>query len=529
MQHPKDSRRLATSLTGGGSRGDHEGLVTGHESNPTNESDSWRQREDWALGCIAGIGKTGSVYAWILGGLFAGIGGLLLLYVAHEVKPEERHLALLTGAIFLAFGLLIFAVAAATVVHRRKFGVAHLWLVDPPGYVGGSFAATLHIGARFGPDDTFRVRLECMRTTYTRAASPDSEGDDLRESLWLGEEILRPKAGPAGDHLELPFRFQIPSALPATSLLYPKVDWVVQIVASQPGLDFREHFEVPIIAGRRPAPARSAESPAVPGEPATRTADLTLENAASPPADCRIEQERRAGPLWPGTPGIGLVGSGIGSGLSAVLAGLGRTFRWILFLLAIVLVLTIVSAGTQSRGSRLLNETLSVLERAANGVRWAALLAGSLLVLAAAVRGLHRTWHLNRFGISILQLDRPATPPGGWLRGVLKIPRSVVPDGGFAVRLLCVRMRGFRRSKRGHFAQIQWASDWHSVEGCPAGMDATLVPLALSVPADRPESGEGNGRWQWYVEAHARLLRLNYIARFRVTVRFAGEATVPGD
>lgn len=483
----------------------------------SNEPPTWRQRDDWALGCIAGTGRIHSAPLWVFGTIFLGIGVFAWLVIAREVAPDTRHYARILGTAFAAVGLLILGAALHLVVHRRKYGVAHLWLVDPPGYVGGSFAGCLHIGARFGPNDAFQVRLECTRTRFVPSASSDSGSETRRESLWLGELFLRTPATAGPDRLELPFRFEVPAGLPPTRDASPKVTWTVHVKVSRPGLDFQERFEVPVIAGSRPQPDRPVGFSSF-GYPTASVGTGMTRRTGFADGNLRIEAERRAGPFWPGTPGIGWVGLRHWELLQQLSGSTRRFQRWAASL-AVLAGFGFLFGMTQNSGAPLtFDRFISMFVRMERGLFWSVATLASPLVVGGVLRAWHRKRHLDRFGVSFLRLTDSPAELGSPLRAVLEIPRQVIPEAGFSARLLCVRMRGFSADTPGPLAQTAWASDWQSYQGKEVGRDATQVPLEFAVPPDLPESGASDGLWHWYVEAHAVMPGLNYIARFRVPV-----------
>ena len=466
-------------------------------------------------------GSTGanSLTAAVVSLVFGGGGLACLIGSLRSVNMEGRNIGIVLGSVFLGLGLLFLIGGIMAFVHRRKFGVASIRLTGPDTRIGGRLAGVLEVPKGVLTDDRFKLRLTCTRITVTRQGGSGRSNSESRESLWTGEEILRPAGKRPDGRMELPFAFVLPAGLPKSREANPRIEWCVNVTASVPGLDFRESFPVQVSDGADAEPFATDESRSpIRGDSIHRTGSTPFQ--AQPDwAAGRIEADRRVGPVWPGMPGIGIVPLGA-AGLLAAVPKVARRLRHIASALVILVVVALIaSAFTRGPGLDFQDSIFAMLPRLQNVWMWVAAPVGGCFVVAAGLTTWHRQWHLHRFGISFLRLATLPVKASTTMNGVLEIPRSVVPRGGFSFRLLRTRTRWFGGRFFGPAAETGWTGDWITFQGSDPGDQSTRVPFKLPVPAQLPESDQGEVPWQWYVEVSAAVPGLDYIARFIVPVQ----------
>jgi len=317
---------------------------------------------------ISGATGANSLTAAVVSLAFGGGGLACLIGSLRSVNMEGRNIGIGMGSLFLALGLLFFIGGIMAFVHRRKFGMVSIRLTGPATRIGGRLAGVLEVPKGVLTDDRFKLRLTCTRVTVTRQGDSDHADSESRESLWTGEEILRPAGKRPDGRVKLPFAFVLPAGLPKSGEANPRIEWCVNVAASVPGLDFRESFPLQVSDESDAEPfATDESSPPIRGD-SIHPRGSTPFQAQPAWAAGRIEADRRVGPVWPGMPGIGIVPRGA-AGLLAAVPNVARRLQHIVSALVIlVLVALIASAFTRGHGLDFLDSILTTLPSLLN--RW---------------------------------------------------------------------------------------------------------------------------------------------------------------
>jgi hypothetical protein len=469
---------------------------------------------------IPGSTAGNSLLIAFFGLIFGGAGLACLLASLLKADMQGRNIGIGLGSVFLAIGLLLLIGGILSFVHRRKFGVASLRLAQSPVCIGGRLAGVLEVPSGIVHADRFKLRLTCSRVNYKRRSGGGAVSE-APESLWIGEQVLPTGPAQPDGSLELPFSFAIPPGLPQSFEDYPRIEWRLNVTAAVPGLDFRESFAVPVCAEPGPEPFTLDELP----RPSRDFRDHRPgDSPYQPPPDWvagRIEADGRVGPVWPGTAGIGVVPLGAAGWLAAAPEFANQFRRNLTFAGALVMGAFLVSMFTGGDGLQFLSGLPQAYSMLVERLVWVAVAFGAGFAVIAGLRTWHRYWHLHRFGISFLRVATLPVKPGSAMRGALEIPRPVHAVGGFSFRLILAQTRWFGGNLFGPAAKTGWTGEWIAFEGHDPGNQATEVPFELAVPSDLPESGSGDGGWQWYVEVSASAPGLDYIARFLVPVQSA--------
>lgn len=221
---------------------------------PQHEEAPWHVRPEWRRAELIEAHDEGgkekffaivwNVFTWPLAGIF----------IYTEFQSPDPDGAVLFVLVFPLVGLFLGWRVVRRVLHRRKFGTATLVMEDMPGRLGRPLHLRLKTGVRpdEAPADGFHVRLSCYRRAvrYTR----DSDGDRRRtiekDLLWRDEKRVRGRPSDAGDRLEVPVTFELPSAPPPSTpeKRENRILWAVEAEADVPGLDFQTTFEIPVFA-----------------------------------------------------------------------------------------------------------------------------------------------------------------------------------------------------------------------------------------------------------------------------------------
>ncbi len=455
----------------------------------------------------------------VVGLVFGGAGLTCLVASLRNPAMEGRNIGIGLGTLFLVLGLVFLIAGFSAIAHRRKFGSASLRVTKPAAIIGSRLAGVLEVPKGIRRDDRFKFRLTCTRITHTPGSGANRRNSESREPLWIGEEILHPTSSRPDGSMELPFTFTIPAGLPGSWEDYPRIEWQIDITAAVSGLDFRESFPVTVSEKTEPETFAPNES-----DPQIRAASnhRTGSSPFQPQPDWsagRIEADRRVGPIWPGMTGIGFVPLQFAGVLASAPKVAGLVRRIISALIMFVVIGSMGSMFFQGHGLQFLESLPETIFNLLDGSIWFATALGGVLALTAGLTIWHRSWHLQRFGISFLRLETLPVRAGTPMKGILEIPRSVVPKNGFSFRLLRARTRWFGGRFFGPAAQTGWTGEWTTFQGNEPRGESTEVPFVLPVPSELPEFDNDEIPWQWYVEVSAPVPGLDYIARFVVPVQ----------
>jgi hypothetical protein len=146
-------------------------------------------------------------------------------------------------------------------------------------------------------------------------------------------------------------------------------------------------------------------------------------------------------------------------------------------------------------------------------------IVGLGLIIAAVYMGLRRL----KFGVSVCTIETVPIRRGHTFRGEIEMRGDAVPDGGYRLRLLCVR-RIVRRSGKSQsideqaIAQQEIRVSAASAMRSPTG--GVRIPFSIAVPTDGKPCDIRNPRDQilWRLEAAAELRGIDYAASFELPV-----------
>jgi len=141
---------------------------------------------------------------------------------------------------------------------------------------------------------------------------------------------------------------------------------------------------------------------------------------------------------------------------------------------------------------------------------------GLLLVSVGAYLMLHR----RRFGIPVFELATLPGVPGETLAGLVRTRALIDPEGGFRVRLQCLRRTETGSGKNRRTDETTLWEHEEVMPGATRRMDGIAIPVAVSLPADAPETDErdASNKVIWRLEVRAALPGVDFKGRFEVPV-----------
>jgi len=145
--------------------------------------------------------------------------------------------------------------------------------------------------------------------------------------------------------------------------------------------------------------------------------------------------------------------------------------------------------------------------------------AGLALLIAAIYTSLRRL----KFGLSVCTIDTVPIRRSHPFHGEIEMRGDAVPDGGYRLRLVCVRriVRGSGKSQsvdEQALAQQEMRVSAASAMRSPAG--GVRIPFSMTVPSEGPSCDIRNPREQilWRLEAAAEMPGIDYAASFELPV-----------
>lgn len=164
-------------------------------------------------------------------------------------SPVPRPLALLVAAIFA-----LPVVRAAFVTVRHAWHGRSVALARPlPAALGTEFAGEIDIPLRVRPEEGVSLKLSCVHVwkEWPGAGDRTDRTRHRRVVLWSEDQQVQSKSlrEVSGRH-RVPFSFTLPLDSDPTDVSYSnnRVYWVLDAMASIPGIDYHAQFEVPVVA-----------------------------------------------------------------------------------------------------------------------------------------------------------------------------------------------------------------------------------------------------------------------------------------
>lgn len=140
--------------------------------------------------------------------------------------------------------------------------------------------------------------------------------------------------------------------------------------------------------------------------------------------------------------------------------------------------------------------------------------------LGLGVAAARATIRHRKFGVSELELHTLPGVLGGTLSGAIEIPSKVRPEGGFKLRLVCVRRTtsGSGKNRSTHESVVWEEQKTILKDYLEPEPDQTGLPVFFNIPYDLPESRDGNPAIIWRLEVSADVPGVDYAATFEVPV-----------
>ncbi len=143
-------------------------------------------------------------------------------------------------------------------------------------------------------------------------------------------------------------------------------------------------------------------------------------------------------------------------------------------------------------------------------------LVGMLLVGVGVYMLLRR----RRFGIPVLELATLPGVPGETFAGLVRTRATIDPEGGFRVRLQCLRQQQTGSGKNRRTDETTLWEHEEVMPGAARRADGIAIPVAVPLPPDARETDERDSTDKviWRLEVAAALPGVDFKAQFEVPV-----------
>jgi hypothetical protein len=215
-----------------------------HADAPWRVRPEWRER-DLHTGARLDRSFLAFTLAW-------NVFAWFFTYLAWTAEPGTSEGPAWIVGFFPLIGLGFIAKVGVDLARIRKFGDTVLSMEPMPYRLGRPCRGTVRVRLRRDalPEDGFLVRLSCMRqqVRYVRESDGDRKRRIDRSLLWRDETRLSGAPTMGGTHVEVPFEFEVPADVSASTPLPldNRVLWEVAVEAAVPGLDLDARFEIPV-------------------------------------------------------------------------------------------------------------------------------------------------------------------------------------------------------------------------------------------------------------------------------------------
>jgi len=207
-----------------------------------NPGKPWLWRDDWAHGYARPEWRSTAV-TWGA----AGVVFLLLSVPGVVAIPKNWNTShrweLPVALVFPLAGLYLLSHSAIAALREAKFRQMQLKLSTLPGVIGGRVEGNLETTFVFPPRTQMTLTLSCVRSYVSGSGDSHSHWET---ALWQDTQFATAYVGGPGS--SIPVAFAIPYDVRETDARNPsdEIFWKLTATATQPGLDFRAAFRIPV-------------------------------------------------------------------------------------------------------------------------------------------------------------------------------------------------------------------------------------------------------------------------------------------
>ncbi|HWF37509.1 MAG TPA: HEAT repeat domain-containing protein [Candidatus Acidoferrales bacterium] len=256
-----------------------------------NPASPWLWRKDWAASRVESRNKSTAIGWWIAAVLVNMMSLPFSLSAAAHIS-QNFDPAYLVPAAFEIIGLLLLFAAIRATFRLERFGHAYFELNALPFSPGGHVAGSIHFQLQTETPHGVDLKLSCIRRIVTGSGNNRST-----QSVPLWEDsknIPAPSLSRGPLDTIIPVDFAIPADAYQTDHEHPsdQVLWLLDVKADVPGVDYTDHFELPVFrTSQSPSAFPVAATNALASGPFSRFTTTTpgeIDQDVSEPAQHRV-------------------------------------------------------------------------------------------------------------------------------------------------------------------------------------------------------------------------------------------------
>ncbi len=202
----------------------------------------WRWNKAWANGVIPDDSGSSMAFMWFFALLWNAIS-FPTFFLA--LGKGDAGKAIWLVLLFPLIGMGLLSVALYVTAQRWKYGRCELQLETLPGRIGGWIGGTIRTATVIDVSTGgMKIALKCINRVTTGSGKNSNTYENV---LWQQQQTLSGKLPRLGTGLGLPVAFQIPPDCAQThDDSRNAILWRIVATASEPGIDFKTTFIVPV-------------------------------------------------------------------------------------------------------------------------------------------------------------------------------------------------------------------------------------------------------------------------------------------
>jgi hypothetical protein len=206
----------------------------------------WLWRPEWTARRIPDQRRATTVFLWIFAIFWNAVSFPVSFLVVRD-WPKGQNPAVLLVLTFPVVGLGLIIAAIYTSLRRLKFGVSVCTIDTVPIHRGHSFHGEIEMRGDAVPEDSYRLRLLCVRRIVYGSGKSQSVDEQAIAQQEIRVSAASAMRSPTGG-VRIPFSMTVPSEGQSCDIRNPRdqILWRLEAAAELPGIDYAASFELPV-------------------------------------------------------------------------------------------------------------------------------------------------------------------------------------------------------------------------------------------------------------------------------------------
>jgi len=209
-------------------------------------NEPWRWRDQWQTPEIKNSSKAILWTSLVFAVIWNLISSPILFILPEEIAEKKNYIALV-ALLFPLVGIGLAVWAFKNYQRWKRFKDTAFTLDTYPAMLGNRLQGTLRMAEQLPMDTQFKVQLSCIHKYTSGSGKNSSTREDV---LWQDEQHIPISAGSFSDNYYLPLQFRLPTDKPISKWDESRSQhiWRLNIESEIEGTDFKQDFELPVIA-----------------------------------------------------------------------------------------------------------------------------------------------------------------------------------------------------------------------------------------------------------------------------------------